>query len=267
MDNTVPQTPNVDVSQAFTSLKNAMHADKDYSWSWHCNIAMASVDSGTTHRIGNESASRFMQMCFGVDTSKFPEYASSEANTKDEVAHSDFGKDLKRFNTMYRMRVSPTPTLQIGTPLVKRLTDLKTILQKELNEINDIIAKADVYQSGHAFAANLETGALETIYNGTFETKDQQDGARFDNAVEILTDISDLMGDLQVYCGSEQVKFGLPMDEIQNIIMQSNFSKMGADGNPIYDANDKLQKGPNYWKPEPRINALLRSLITDSTAV
>lgn len=40
--------------------------------------------------------------------------------------------------------------------------------------------------------------------------------------------------------------------------MDSNESKLGADGNPIYDANGKFLKGPNYWKPELRIKALLQ---------
>lgn len=55
-------------------------------------------------------------------------------------------------------------------------------------------------------------------------------------------------------------KFGIPLDETLEIIMQSNFSKMGADGKPIYDERGKLQKGPNYWKPEPRIAAMLAAL-------
>jgi hypothetical protein len=42
--------------------------------------------------------------------------------------------------------------------------------------------------------------------------------------------------------------------------MDSNESKLGADGKPIYDANGKFLKGPNYWKPEPRIKALLERL-------
>jgi hypothetical protein len=39
--------------------------------------------------------------------------------------------------------------------------------------------------------------------------------------------------------------------------MESNFSKLGADGQPIYDERGKVMKGPSYWKPEPRIRSLL----------
>ena len=43
------------------------------------------------------------------------------------------------------------------------------------------------------------------------------------------------------------------------IAVDSNESKLGADGKPIYDANGKFLKGPNYWKPEPKIQALLEA--------
>jgi len=39
--------------------------------------------------------------------------------------------------------------------------------------------------------------------------------------------------------------------------MDRNESKPDENGNPIYDANGKFLKGPNYWKPEPRIKTLL----------
>ena len=42
-------------------------------------------------------------------------------------------------------------------------------------------------------------------------------------------------------------------------VVDSNESKLGADGNPIYDANGKFLKGPHYWKPEPKIKALLEA--------
>jgi len=67
------------------------------------------------------------------------------------------------------------------------------------------------------------------------------------------------LGDIQVYCASEMAKFGLPLDQILGIIMQSNLSKLGADGQPIYDERGKVQKGPGYWKPEPAILTLLKT--------
>ena len=68
-----------------------------------------------------------------------------------------------------------------------------------------------------------------------------------------------LLGDVIVYCRSEALKYGIPLEAVLQIIMDSNASKLGADGKPIYDANGKFLKGPNYWKPEPKIRELLGS--------
>ena len=150
-----------------------------------------------------------------------------------------FEDDIIKFNRMYGMPVATHPTVdQLGVNVVKRLQDLKVILQKELNEIDDIIGKAEALTMARTHL-----------------------GGRGMNEIEVLTDIADLMGDLQVYCASEMAKFGLPWGCVLSTIMESNFSKMGADGQPIYDANGKLDKGPNYWKPEPAIAVLIQKHI------
>ena len=79
------------------------------------------------------------------------------------------------------------------------------------------------------------------------------------NPVDVAVAIADVLGDIMVYCRSEALKYGLPLEAVLDVIMDSNESKLGADGKPIYDANGKFLKGPNYWKPEPRIKALLES--------
>ena len=71
-------------------------------------------------------------------------------------------------------------------------------------------------------------------------------------------DISDVLGDLVVYIRSEATKYGIELEKTLDIIMQSNFSKLGEDGKPIYDERGKVMKGPNYWKPEPKIQKLLK---------
>jgi hypothetical protein len=38
-------------------------------------------------------------------------------------------------------------------------------------------------------------------------------------------------------------------------------SKLGVDGQPIYDARGKVMKGPNYWKPEPMIRRAIDAAI------
>ena len=138
---------------------------------------------------------------------------------------SAFSRDIEKFNGIYKLPVNATPTLEIGVPVLERLKAFKHILLEEIDEIDDIV-------------------------------RDVEEGAA---PLDVLTALADLLGDIQVYCASEMAKFGLPLDEVLGIIMQSNFSKLGADGQPIYDERGKVQKGPNYWKPEPKLRDLLAS--------
>ena len=62
----------------------------------------------------------------------------------------------------------------------------------------------------------------------------------------------------EVYSTSEALRHGIQLGDALKIIMQSNFSKLNEDGEPIYDERGKVMKGPNYWKPEPKIEEMLK---------
>lgn len=149
------------------------------------------------------------------------------------------------FNGMYKLPINPEPGFQaeqvwqnkrLGADFdgqqaafVRFQDFFKRILQKELNESDDLIGKTGVE-------------GVEDI--------------------DVLVELADLLGDIIVYCTSEAARFGIPMDEVLKVIMASNFSKLDENGMPIYDADGKVCKGPGYWKPEPQIKALLISLMT-----
>ena len=65
----------MEVSKALEVLTEAMKEDPDYAHTWHCNVAMSMYDAfpdhdhDKNHAIANEGASRFMQLCFGIQTS------------------------------------------------------------------------------------------------------------------------------------------------------------------------------------------------------
>jgi len=71
------------IAKAMDTIKAEMIKDNpsergSYAHSWHCNIAMACHDAilefdsqvDFAHEVGNDAASRFMKLCFGVDTEK-----------------------------------------------------------------------------------------------------------------------------------------------------------------------------------------------------
>ena len=66
-----------------------------------------------------------------------------------------------------------------------------------------------------------------------------------------MIEVADALGDmLYILCGTiiehgMQHKIEAVFEEIQ----QSNMSKLGADGQPIYRQDGKVLKGPNYFKP------------------
>ena len=132
-----------------------------------------------------------------------------------------FAQRIAAMNAMYKLPANDRPALP--DDVAGRLTKFKATLMDEVHEIDDIVELAN-------------KGAPPA---------------------DVLVAIADLLGDVIVYCRSEALKYGLPLEEVLDIIMDSNESKLGADGKPIYDANGKFLKGPNYWKPEPKIKALL----------
>ena len=158
-----------------------------------------------------------------------------------EFPTMSFSSNIQKFNGIYKLPVEIVPTLTAVGSAAERLKAFKNILAEELTEIDEIIDAAVIHE--------------DTLYHDPV--------TEFERKVSILTSLADLLGDIQVYCASEMAKFGLPQDQILEIIMQSNFSKLGADGLPIYDERGKVQKGPNYYKPEPEIEVLLSELIIE----
>lgn len=81
--------------------------------------------------------------------------------------------------------------------------------------------------------------------------------------IDVAVGVADLFGDLIIYCASECRRWGIPMEQVLNIIMESNFSKLGEDGLPIKDERGKILKGPNFFKPEAKIKELLEGMTND----
>ena len=63
--------------------------------------------------------------------------------------------------------------------------------------------------------------------------------------------MADALGDmLYILCGTI-ITHGMQdvIDEVFEEIQQSNMSKLGNDGKPIYREDGKVLKGPNYFRP------------------
>lgn len=128
------------------------------------------------------------------------------------------------FNGMFSLPIPSKPGYYLGAKehAVDRLVAFKKIMQDELSEVNDIFTQL--------------TGDASEL--------------------EVMTALADWLGDIQVYCASEMLRWGIPLNPVLKDIMDSQESKLGEDGKPILK-DGKVVKGPNYVAPEPRIRKTL----------
>ena len=74
------------------------------------------------------------------------------------------------------------------------------------------------------------------------ELKEAMDNKDIKEVADALTDI------LYVTYGAGHA-FGINLDKCFTEVQNSNMSKLGEDGKPIYNEKGKVLKGPNYFKP------------------
>ena len=74
------------------------------------------------------------------------------------------------------------------------------------------------------------------------ELKEAMDNKDIKEVADALTDI------LYVTYGAGHA-FGINLDKCFKEVQNSNMSKLGEDGKPIYNDQGKVMKGPNYFKP------------------
>ena len=83
---------------------------------------------------------------------------------------------------------------------------------------------------------------FERIQEELGELKDAIDKKDIKEVADALTDI------LYVTYGAGHA-FGINLDKCFEEVQNSNMSKLGEDGKPIYNDKGKVMKGPNYFKP------------------
>ena len=135
-----------------------------------------------------------------------------------------FMDDVKKFQTMYSL-ARPTLPAIVPEGLAVRQTQFLKIIRDEVEEGQEIL----------------------------------DNHAKSPNDLESLVELADWLGDMIVYCTSEAMRYGIPIEQVLSIIMQSNFSKLDKDGNAIIK-DGKVQKSEMYWKPEPAIRELLSNM-------
>ena len=80
------------------------------------------------------------------------------------------------------------------------------------------------------------------------ENNEYLEGANTNDLVEVADALGDM---LYILCGTI-LSHGMQhiIEEVFDEIQDSNMSKLGADGKPIYREDGKVMKGPNYRRPD-----------------
>ncbi len=64
-----------------------------------------------------------------------------------------------------------------------------------------------------------------------------------------ITEVADALTDILYVTYGAGHAFGIDLDKCFQEVQNSNMSKLGKDGKPIYNDKGKVMKGPNYFKP------------------
>jgi len=65
-----------------------------------------------------------------------------------------------------------------------------------------------------------------------------------------IKEVADALTDILYVTYGAGHAFGIDLDKCFNEVQKSNMSKLGSDGNPVYNEIGKVMKGPNYFKPD-----------------
>ena len=65
-----------------------------------------------------------------------------------------------------------------------------------------------------------------------------------------LLEVADALTDILYVTYGAGHAFGIDLDRCFEEVQNSNMSKLGEDGKPIYNESGKVMKGPKYFKPD-----------------
>ena len=65
-----------------------------------------------------------------------------------------------------------------------------------------------------------------------------------------IKEVADALTDILYVTYGAGHAFGINLDKCFLEVQNSNMSKLGIDGKPIYNEKGKVMKGPNYFKPD-----------------
>ncbi len=119
---------------------------------------------------------------------------------------------------------------------------MKTFLSDQAREFRTIYNLKD--SRGRSISAYQKNLIVEE-----FKEFLEADGMLFRHGQNVQQECLKELSDLVYVCYQYAANMGWDLDEALNRVHISNMSKLDEDGKPIYRADGKVLKGPNYKPP------------------
>jgi len=182
-----------------------------------------------------------------------------ELLNRHDVQGRSFVGNIKFMNTMYKLPVNTEPTLDalkkpngLQESASARVKGFLRTLSDEMDEGKEILSKLEAVELGelcrHGKPEDEKLAAFHSLVLSNPEEAKK----------DVLVDLADWFSDMVVYIRSEAMKFGINVEDVLEVVMASNFTKLSADGVPKHDENGKFLKDMSrYVAPEGAIKTLL----------
>lgn len=96
-----------EIKAAWTTFKDAMAAEPEYAWAWHCNLAVPIMDAAdVSHERANEAAAHLMQHLFDYDVTGHPHYQYGKSGAQ---SYAELRIAAERDEDAEIARARPTP--------------------------------------------------------------------------------------------------------------------------------------------------------------
>lgn len=130
------EVPAAEATSPIKGLIDAMKADPEYAWGWHCNLAMAMHDSGAgPHQACNRGAALFLSLLSdgAVDTTQHPAYENTQGNIKPVNPTAANAETIKPWIEALGLlsTLAPSMDINVDDPVGMAKTIIETVSKSQ----------------------------------------------------------------------------------------------------------------------------------------
>jgi phosphoribosyl-ATP pyrophosphohydrolase len=142
------------------------------------------------------------------------------------------------------LNIFAEPVTKVITQRLKTLKKLSTILKMNSYIHTSLMDQAEQFRSAYSLTTGKDRRSGQKALIDE-EWSEFHEAYHMKDECEQLKELADLVYVCFQFAASQE----WDLDEAMHRIHESNMSKLGEDGKPIYRVDGKVLKGPNYKPP------------------